>query len=117
MVLAALLFMKEISELTKVSDISDHPKLIPDALPEGWAVYKIQGALFFAAADRIFSELAALSNQHKGIVLYTDSVSLLDAGGLAALNKFIDASAKNETKIVIADLQFRSEEHTSELKS
>lgn len=106
-VLAALLFMKEISELTKVSDISDHPKLIPDALPEGWAVYKIQGALFFAAADRIFSELAALSNQHKGIVLYMDSVSLLDAGGLAALNKFIDASAKNETKIVIADLQFQ----------
>lgn len=106
-VLAALLFMREISELTKISDISDFRKLIPNPLPEGWAVYKIQGPLFFAAADRIFSELAMLGKDHKGVILYMDGVSLLDAGGLAALNKFLDASSKHATQIVIADLQFQ----------
>ncbi len=106
-VLAALLFMREISELTKVSDISDFRRLIPDALPEGWAVYKIQGPLFFAAADRVFSELAMHSRKHQGMILYMDGVSLLDAGGLAALNKFIEACRKNSTEIIIADLQFQ----------
>lgn len=106
-VLAALLFMREISELTKISDISDFRKLIPTPLPEGWAVYKIQGPLFFAAADRVFSELAMFSNKHQGMILYMDGVSLLDAGGLAALNKYIETCRKNGTQIVIADLQFQ----------
>lgn len=106
-VLAALLFMREISELTKVSDVSEFRKLIPEPLPEGWAVYKIQGPLFFAAADRIFSELFVSSRQHQGVILYMDGVSLLDAGGLAALNKYIDACRKRNTQIIIADLQFQ----------
>lgn len=106
-VLAALLFMREISELTKISDISDFRKLIQKPLPEGWAVYKIQGPLFFAAADRVFSELAALSENHQGMILYMDGVTLLDAGGLAALNKYIETCRKHSTQVIVADLQFQ----------
>lgn len=106
-VLAALLFMREISELTKISNISGFRKLIPTPLPEGWAVYKIKGPLFFAAADRVFSELAMLSEQHKGMILYMDGVSLLDAGGVAALNKYIETCRNNGTEIIVADLQFQ----------
>lgn len=106
-VLAALLFMREISELTTARNISDFRKLIPTPLPKDWAVYKIQGPLFFAAADRVFAELAALSKMHQGIILYMDGVTLLDAGGLAALNKFITAAQKSKTQIIVADLQFQ----------
>jgi SulP family sulfate permease len=106
-VLAALLFMRDISELTKVSDISEHKKWVPQPLPLGWSVYKINGPLFYAAADRIFAELAQMAKEREGIILYMDGVSMLDAGGLAALTKFLDASYKHNAKVIIADLQFQ----------
>ena len=105
--LAAVLFVKDIAEMTKVTDISQHKKLIDMQLPAGWKVLKINGPLFFAAADRIFAEIAVLTTQCRGIVLYMDGVTVLDAGGLAALNKLISKSAKTHTELVIADLQFQ----------
>lgn len=106
-VFASLLFMREISELTKISDISDVKKLVPDALPEGWAVYKIQGPLFFAAADRVFADLSLLSKDKQGVVLYLDAVTILDAGGLASLMKFLSACKQRNVEVIIADLQFQ----------
>ncbi len=106
-VMAALLFMKEIAEMTKVTDISDNHRMVPEPLAEGWNVFKISGPLFFAAADRIFGELAMLCENKKGIILYLDGVPILDAGGLSALNKLIAKCANTNTRIFLADLQFQ----------
>lgn len=105
--LAALLFMKDIAEMTRVTDISNSRRLADIQLPEGWSVFKISGPLFFAAADRIFGELAARLEHSKGIVLYMDGVPILDAGGLAALNKLIALCEQQDTQIFVADLQFQ----------
>lgn len=106
-VLASLLFMKQIAEMTRVQDISTHNKFVTSPLPDSWSIYKINGPLFFAAADRVFAELAHLSQNNKGIVLYFDGVSILDSGGVSALDKFIDSCKKNNTQIFLADLQFQ----------
>ncbi|NOY71243.1 MAG: STAS domain-containing protein, partial [Gammaproteobacteria bacterium] len=106
-VMAALLFMKEIAEMTKVTDISDNRRMVPEPLAEGWHVFKIGGPLFFAAADRIFGELSTLCDNKQGIILYLDGVPILDAGGLMALNKLIEKCEKTNAKIFIADLQFQ----------
>jgi SulP family sulfate permease len=105
--LAAVLFMREMAQMTKVTDISDNKRVVQAGLPKGWRVFKINGPLFFAAADRVFGELADLSRETRGFVLYMDGVTVLDAGGLAALNKLIDQCRKNGTEIMIADLQFQ----------
>jgi len=105
--LAAVLFVKEIAEMTRVTDISQNRKQVEGELPEGWTVLKINGPLFFAAADRIFGEMAQLCKQSRGIVLYMDGVPILDAGGLAALEKLIANCGRNNTRIFIADLQFQ----------
>ncbi|GGX70662.1 C4-dicarboxylic acid transporter DauA [Saccharospirillum salsuginis] len=105
--LAAVLFVKDIAEMTRVRDISDNRKLVDVDLPEGWSVFKITGPLFFAAADRIFGELATLCESRKGIILYMDGVTILDAGGLAALNKLISQCQRTGSRILIADLQFQ----------
>ena len=36
-----------------------------------------------------------------------DGVTILDAGGLAALNKFLDNSAKTQTQVYLADFQYQ----------
>ena len=105
--LAAVLFMREMAQMTRVTDITGNKRVQQVGVPEGWQVFKINGPLFFAAADRIFGELADLSQQAKGLVLYMDGVTILDAGGLAALNKLIASCRKTGTRIVIADLQFQ----------
>ncbi|MCL1120778.1 C4-dicarboxylic acid transporter DauA [Shewanella seohaensis] len=106
-ILAALLFMKEIAEMTKLYDISTNKRYVDQPLPADWAVIKINGPLFFAAADRIFAEIASLTQDKQVIVLYLDGVSILDAGGLSALNKLIDKCKLNHTKLIVADLQFQ----------
>lgn len=105
--LAAVLFMREMAQMTRVTDITASKRVASYHLPEGWQVFKINGPLFFAAADRIFGELAVMSRPARGFVLYMDGVSILDAGGLSALTRLLDACRKEGTRVVIADLQFQ----------
>jgi SulP family sulfate permease len=106
-VLAALLFMKEIAEMTRLYDISQNKRYIDSDIPENWAVLKINGPLFFAAADSIFSEITLLAKERQTLILYMDGVSILDAGGLAALTKLIEHLQAKQCELVITDLQFQ----------
>ncbi|WP_029654730.1 C4-dicarboxylic acid transporter DauA [Marinobacter daepoensis] len=105
--LAAVLFMREMAQMTRVTDITESKRVRQVGVPEGWQVFKVNGPLFFAAADRIFGELAALSTQARGLVLYLDGVTVLDAGGVSALNKLIASCRETNTGLVLADLQFQ----------
>jgi len=105
--LAAVLFMKEIAEMVKVTDITDNKRVVNVEMPAGWRVFKINGPLFFAAADRVFSELALKTSQVDGLVLYLDGVLLLDAGGLSAMDQFIKQCKIYNTQVIFCDLQFQ----------
>lgn len=106
-VLASLLFMKNMAEMTRVKDITDNRKLVDVVMPDGWRVFKINGPLFFAAADRVFGELSQKCEKQKGILLYLDGVPVLDAGGFSALNNFLDKCAIADTKVYLADFQYQ----------
>lgn len=100
-VLAALLFMKEIAAMTRVDDITSQAG---PSWPDNWRVFSISGPLFFAAADRVFGELARLCGERQHIILSLKEVSLLDAGGLSALNKLIAKCTANHTELILADI-------------
>jgi SulP family sulfate permease len=105
--LACILFVNEMASMTRVTDISDNKKMLDVALPDRWAVLKINGPLFFAAADRTFGEISGRMTSLDGIILYMDGVTLLDAGGVAAMNKLVAYCAVEGKQLVIADLQFQ----------
>ncbi|USD35673.1 C4-dicarboxylic acid transporter DauA [Ferrimonas sp. SCSIO 43195] len=107
MVLAALLFMKEIAEMTRLHDLSDNRRYVEQPLPADWIALKINGPLFFAAADRIFAEIRLQSRGKTGVILFMNGVSVLDAGGLSALNRLVEECRLNGTRLVITDLQFQ----------
>ncbi|WP_372940685.1 C4-dicarboxylic acid transporter DauA [Shewanella sp.] len=106
-ILASLLFMKQVADMTKVQDISEQKKHIHVELPPRWKVFKINGPLFFAAADGVFGELVHLSAEQDGVVLYFDGVSILDSGGVAALYKYIAKCKHDNTRVLLADFQFQ----------
>lgn len=106
-VLASLLFMRDIAGMTRVTDISTQRKHVPQALPQGWCVIKVTGPLFFAAAERVFEEIREMAVDCRGVVLYMDAVPLLDAGGLNAFSRFQELCQQAEVELVVADLQFQ----------
>ncbi|MFT7138986.1 MAG: SulP family sulfate permease [Candidatus Azotimanducaceae bacterium] len=105
--LAFVLFVSEIAGMTKVTDMTKNKKLVSVQIPDHWEVLKINGPLFFAAADRVFGEIIERMSALDGVVLYLDGVTLLDSGGVAALTKFTAHCEKAGKKIVVADLQFQ----------
>lgn len=98
-VLAALLFMKEMAAATQLSEIAAQDA--PVELEKDWHLFTIEGPLFFAAADRIFSELSLYSGNAAGIILQFEHVTLIDAGGIAALKKFADYCQLQNTQLVL----------------
>ena len=107
MVLAALLFIKEVAEMTRVRDISQTPRYVSCPLKQGVKVLRIEGPLFFAAAENVFGEISALTSDCDTLVLQMDAVHLLDAGGLAAMSKLIQQCRLNGTYLMVCELQFQ----------
>jgi SulP family sulfate permease len=105
--LATLLFMREIAEMTRITDITQQSRWITEPLPAGWRAMRINGPLFFAAADRVFGELANTIDPGTGVILQLESVPVLDGGGLAALEKFIEKCRKQNSPVILSELQFQ----------
>lgn len=98
-VLASLLFMRRIANMTRVSELPGTNK------DEGLLVVRVNGPLFFAAAERIFDELKEKSEGYTTIIMQWDAVPVLDAGGLEAFQKFIDTV--KDTRIIVCDIPFQ----------
>lgn len=96
-VLASLLFMRRIARMTRLSELSAE---------NGRLVLRVNGPLFFAAAERIFNELLVRSENYDVIVLQWDAVPVLDAGGLTALQRFIEALPAGK-QLAITDIPFQ----------
>jgi SulP family sulfate permease len=70
-------------------------------------MYRIQGPLFFAAADRIFAELTDEIPNKKGIIIQMDAVTILDSGGLSALRRFVASAHNQGVAVYLSELQFQ----------
>lgn len=105
--LASLLFMKELAAITHVVEITDNKDFHRESLPANWKIFKVRGALFFAAADRIFGELAQHAHDRDGIILHMRYSSYLDAGGLAAIEKLMTHCQQNQVQLIFSAWQFQ----------
>ncbi len=107
-VMAALMFMRQVAAMTRVTNVSKQRKLVGDQpIPTDWKIIKISGPLFFAAADRVFDELLEHSQGCRGVLLYMDAVSVLDSGGLRAMLRFVEQLNHRNIEVLVADLQFQ----------
>jgi SulP family sulfate permease len=103
-VLAALLFMKRMSELTSTRVLAPSSTQDEEArkLPPGVAVYQIDGPLFFGAAQRAMNALEAVHADVRAVVLALGAVPVIDATGLVALESAIERLRVTKKLVVIA---------------
>jgi sulfate permease, SulP family len=103
-VLAALLFMRRMADVshTRLVD-AEHPAA-PDNLPEGVLIYDISGPLFFGAAQRAMAVLGVVGRA-RTVVLRMEGVPMMDATGLVALESALAQLSDQQCLTVITGLQ------------
>jgi SulP family sulfate permease len=92
MVLAAMLFIKRSAETTQIMAVDEttetegsHHSLVGKEIPKGVMVYRIFGAFFFGAADKLESVLKREKQEPDVLILRMRKVMAMDATGLNAL--------------------------------
>lgn len=113
-VLAALLFMKRMSDVTSMGKINfdasektAHDIADPDAtsnkdIPEGVEVYEINGPFFFGVADMLINTLEHIGKTPKVFILRMRNVPAIDATGEHALENFYNTCKKAGTQLVLS---------------
>lgn len=111
MVLAALLFIRRVSETTEVSRVTDNDVLeSPEhmaqgkTIPAGVLVYRIFGPFLFGAAEKMQDALEELSEKPKVIILRMHLVSAMDMTALNALVNIVERMRKQGTIVVISGI-------------
>lgn len=107
-VLAAMLFMKRMSEVTEVEgwkyvdeeDDNDPDSIALRVVPKGTRVYEISGPLFFGAADKILK--ISFAEKEKCLVLRMRSVNAIDATAMHSLEELYKNCKKKKITLVFS---------------
>jgi SulP family sulfate permease len=104
-VLASLLFIRRMATLSAggfAADTSGEEKTRP-SLPQGVAMYEVNGPLFFGAAQNAMDTLhAAHGDAFHTLVLHLGHVTVIDATGFAALENTLHMLHGRGKRVVIA---------------
>lgn len=105
-VLAALLFMRRMAEVTRAQLAS--PSALPglsEPVPAGVAVYDVAGPLFFGAAQRAMATLVSVGRSARATIIRMDQVPVMDATGLVALESALGALTRHGGVALLVGLQ------------
>lgn len=106
MVLAALLFMKQMANISGGRWLLEaHEREIQQPLPEGVMVYEISGPLFFGAAEKAMSTLRENSQGLRVVILHMQDVPTMDISGLVALKSAMDSLHKKPILVILANVK------------
>lgn len=87
-ILAALLFMRRMAEVSNVRLVDQHP-IAAEGLPKNVLIYEVAGPLFFGAAQKAMNALQRVPTGIKVVVLDLSAVPAIDATGLVSLESAV----------------------------
>jgi SulP family sulfate permease len=104
--MAALLFMRRMAEVSGVELVGEgHPGLA-EPLPRGVVLYDIAGPLFFGAAQKAMRSLQAMEGRHvRVVVLDLEHVPAIDATGLVAMDSLVARLNEGGIKVILVGIQ------------
>ena len=110
-VLAALLFMRRMSEVTKVGyvtrqmndeDAAEEPIEDQAGIPDGVEIFEVNGPFFFGAAERFKSALGVVHQKPQVLILRMRHVLSIDATGIKALDEVIAKTQREGTHLILS---------------
>jgi len=109
MVLAAVLFIKRSSETTQIMAVDEstetegsHHSLVGKEVPKGVMVYRMMGAFFFGAVDKLESVLKREKSEPEVLILRMRKVVAIDATGLNALEDLYEKLHRKGKHLVLS---------------
>ena len=112
MILAVLLFMKRMAEVSNVSVITREledkdEQLDPNAIdkkqiPEDVEVFEINGPFFFGAAKKFKEQILIVEKPPKVRIFRMRNVPAIDATGLQTLKDFYNVAKKQKTHLILS---------------
>ncbi|MDD6811458.1 MAG: SulP family inorganic anion transporter [Lachnospiraceae bacterium] len=106
LILAVILFMKRMSEVTDVEgwryldDEEDADSLSLREVPKHTLVYEVSGPLFFGVADKIMN--IAFKEEDKCVVVRMRSVNAIDATAMHALEELYETCCKKKVQLIFS---------------
>lgn len=111
MVLAAVLFIKRVSETTEISRVTqDDPLEIPEhaahgkEIPPGVLVYRIFGPFLFGAAEKLEDALEELEQLPRVLILRLHLVTAMDATGMNALESVVERMCRHGGVVLLSGI-------------
>jgi SulP family sulfate permease len=109
-VLAALLFMRRMAEVSGARLVGDnaHPAAQIE-VPQGVLIYEVAGPLFFGATHKAVSALETVGRHIKVIILDLEDVPAMDATALVNLSSTFDRLNAGRVAVILAQVQDQPE--------
>ena len=106
-VLASVLFMNRMANLTTIKRWRSDPENDPHAIasrsiPTGVEVFEIHGPFFFGAANRFKDTLAMSQKQPKVLILRCRHILMIDATALRALEELVSDVKRSNTRLILS---------------
>ncbi|WP_043745217.1 sulfate permease [Paramagnetospirillum magneticum] len=118
MVLASILFMRRMAEVTEIGTGihlidedaedggDDHVGAIPTTpIPDGVEVFQISGPFFFGVATRLSEVFEQTHKPPRVFILRMRLVPVIDASGIQALTEFVRRCRKHGTEVLLSGVQ------------
>ena len=111
LIIACLLFMKRVSEITDVKavtdEINEESDMIKDnaehlAIPDGVEVYEINGPYFFGAGNKFEEVMAAFGDRPKVRIIRMRKVPFVDSTGIHNLTNLCEMSHNEGIEVVLS---------------
>ncbi|MCZ2398273.1 MAG: C4-dicarboxylic acid transporter DauA [Phycisphaerae bacterium] len=104
-VLAALIFMRRMADVTGVRLVGHAHARLTEPLPQNVLLYEIAGPLFFGAAQRAMGALKSIASGVSVVVLDMRNVPTLDMTGLVNLESTLFKLHKLQVYTILAGVQ------------
>lgn len=113
MILAAILFMKRMAELTRVdaltsvagdAELQSHEIELHD-IPKGVTIYSVDGPFFFGATEKAISAMESVGDSTRIIIMRLNRVPAMDASGLYALEKVYEHLSARGVNLILSSVR------------
>lgn len=104
-VLAALLFMRRMADVTDIALVAEPHRTLAVALPDHVVLYEVMGPLFFGAAQKAMSALHTVAPGVRTVVLDLRNVPTIDATGLVNLQSAVRRLRESGVTTVLAGVR------------